>query len=129
MADPKRKGNVLFNNALLVSTEIGREETRCRHYMGYSFRSAARVLLYASSHRQDTDPKNPGEGGGGGGRTHSVPQIVQHEKRGVFFMCIPKVRAPPCVCVCACGQYSIDIFVVKGCQSRSFSTYSILVHN
>ena len=29
-----------------------REETRCRH-MGYSFRLAARVLLYASTHRQD----------------------------------------------------------------------------
>ena len=29
-----------------------REETRC-HHMGYSFRLAARVLLYASSHRQD----------------------------------------------------------------------------
>ena len=29
-----------------------REETRCRH-IGYSFRLAARVLLYASSHRQD----------------------------------------------------------------------------
>ena len=29
-----------------------REETRCRH-LGYSFRLAARVLLYASSHRQD----------------------------------------------------------------------------
>ena len=28
------------------------EETRCRH-MGYSFRLAARVLLYASCHRQD----------------------------------------------------------------------------
>ena len=29
-----------------------REETRC-HHMGYSFRLAVRVLLYASSHRQD----------------------------------------------------------------------------
>ena len=29
-----------------------REETRCRH-IGYSFRLAARVLLYAPSHRQD----------------------------------------------------------------------------
>ena len=29
-----------------------RVETRYRH-MGYSFRLAARVLLYASSHRQD----------------------------------------------------------------------------
>ena len=31
---------------------IVREETRCRH-IGYSFRLAARVLLYAPSHRQD----------------------------------------------------------------------------
>ena len=30
-----------------------REETRCRH-MGYSFWLAARVLLYAPSHRQDS---------------------------------------------------------------------------
>ena len=30
---------------------IVREETHCRH-MGYSFRLAARVLLYAPSHRQ-----------------------------------------------------------------------------
>ena len=33
--------------------QIAREETRCRSYMGYSLRLAARVLLYASSHRQD----------------------------------------------------------------------------
>ena len=32
---------------------IAREETRCRH-MDYSFRLAARVLLYAPSHRQDS---------------------------------------------------------------------------
>ena len=31
---------------------IVRKETRCRH-IGYSFRLAARVLLYAPSHRQD----------------------------------------------------------------------------
>ena len=30
-----------------------REETRCRNFMGSSFRLAARDLLYASSHRQD----------------------------------------------------------------------------
>ena len=34
------------------TTRIAREETYCRH-MGYSFRLAARVLLYAPSHRQD----------------------------------------------------------------------------
>ena len=32
---------------------IVRKETRCRH-IGYSYRLAARVLLYAPSHRQDT---------------------------------------------------------------------------
>ena len=30
-----------------------REETRCRHYMSYSLRLAARVILYALPHRQD----------------------------------------------------------------------------
>ena len=34
------------------TTQIAREETRSRH-LGYSFRLAARVLLYASSYRQD----------------------------------------------------------------------------
>ena len=34
------------------TTQIVREETRCRH-MGYSFRLAARVPLYAPSNRQD----------------------------------------------------------------------------
>ena len=32
---------------------IVRKETRCRH-IGYSYRLTARVLLYASSHRQDS---------------------------------------------------------------------------
>ena len=36
------------------TTQIAREKTRC-HHMGYSFRLAARVLLYASSHRQDNE--------------------------------------------------------------------------
>ena len=36
----------------LRNTQIAREETHC-HHMGYSFQLAARVLLYASSHRQD----------------------------------------------------------------------------
>ena len=29
------------------------EETRYRHYMGYTFRLAAMILLYAPFHRQD----------------------------------------------------------------------------
>ena len=37
----------------LRTTQIAREETRCRH-IAYSFRLAARVLLYAPSHRQDS---------------------------------------------------------------------------
>ena len=48
---------VLFNDALntfylRLYGEIARKETRCRH-IGYSFRLAERVLLYAQSHRQD----------------------------------------------------------------------------
>ena len=38
---------------MVRSTQIAREETRC-HHMGYSFWLAARVLLYAPSHRQDS---------------------------------------------------------------------------
>ena len=60
-----KEGNVLFNDALntfylrlygithMVNTiQIVREETCC-HHMGYSFQLEAKVLLYASSHRQD----------------------------------------------------------------------------
>ena len=39
--------DIWFRTILIV-----RKETRCRH-IGYSFRLAARVLLYAPSHRQD----------------------------------------------------------------------------
>ena len=58
----RKEGNVLFNDALNTfylrlygvrrMVEDQSEETRCRH-MDYSFRLAAMVLLYASSHRQD----------------------------------------------------------------------------
>ena len=61
-----KEGNVLFNNALNTfslrlygvghmvkgTIQIAREVTRCRH-IGYSYRLTARVLLYASTHRQD----------------------------------------------------------------------------
>ena len=63
----RKEGNVLFNDALntfylrlfgvrhniMVKDHSDSERgTRCRH-IGYFFRLAARVLLYASSHRQD----------------------------------------------------------------------------
>ena len=68
MAVGRKEGNVLFNDALntffiygymasdiiwLRTILIVRKETRCRH-IGYSFRLAAKVLLYAPSHRQDS---------------------------------------------------------------------------
>ena len=37
-----------------VKDHLAGEESRCCHNMRYSFRSAARVLLYARSHRQDS---------------------------------------------------------------------------
>ena len=59
--------NISFNDALNTfylwlygvghmvkdHSDSERQETRCRH-MGYSFRKAARVLLYAPSHRQES---------------------------------------------------------------------------
>ena len=61
-----KEGNILFNDTLITfylrlygvriwlrATRIAREETHC-HHMGYSFRLAAMVILYASSHRQDS---------------------------------------------------------------------------
>ena len=43
----------MASDILLRTILIARKETRC-HHMGYSFRLAARVLLYAPSHRQDS---------------------------------------------------------------------------
>ena len=42
----------MASNIWLRTILIVRKETRCRH-IGYSYRLTARVLLYASSHRQD----------------------------------------------------------------------------
>ena len=36
------------------TTQIARVQIHGRHYMGYSFRLAARVLSYAPSHRRDS---------------------------------------------------------------------------
>ena len=65
-SDSERERNVLFNDALNTfylrlygvrhmvkdHSDSEREDTRCRH-IGYSFRLAARVILYAPSHRRD----------------------------------------------------------------------------
>ena len=63
---------------------MAREETRCRH-MGYSFRLAARVLLYASSHRQDNT--YPGlcytsRGALAGTRNSSMGQLIMETPHG-----------------------------------------------
>ena len=61
-----KEGNVLFNHILskfiysymasskgaLIATT--KQESRCCHFMGYSFQLTARGLLYAPSHRQDS---------------------------------------------------------------------------
>ena len=61
----RKEGNVLFNDALntfylrlygvrhMVKDHSDRKKETCCRHMGYSFRLAARVLWYASSHRQD----------------------------------------------------------------------------
>ena len=57
----RKEGNVLFNDApnflrlydVRHMVKDHSEETRCRH-IAYSFRLAARVLLYAPSHRRES---------------------------------------------------------------------------
>ena len=55
----KKEGNVLFNDALntflirLYGVGHMVKDHSDSHHMGYSFRLAAMVLLYAPSHRQD----------------------------------------------------------------------------
>ena len=44
--------NITSSLAMVKNYSLVREETRCCH-IGYSFHLTARVLLYASSHRQD----------------------------------------------------------------------------
>ena len=66
------------------TTQIVREETRCRH-MGYSFRLAARVLLYASSHRQD-----------------NTYHGLCYTSRGTLTGTCVHMGACVCVCVCTC---------------------------
>ena len=43
----------MASDVWLRTTQIVRKKTRCCH-MGYSFRLAERILLYAPSHRQDS---------------------------------------------------------------------------
>ena len=42
-----------FIHGYMLKDHSDRREETCCHHIGYSFRLAARVLLYASSHRQD----------------------------------------------------------------------------
>ena len=56
----RKEGNVLFNDALNTFyvrlygvRHMVKDQSICCRHMVYSFRLAARVLLYASSHRQD----------------------------------------------------------------------------
>ena len=90
-----KEGNVLFNDALntfylrlygvniwLRTTQIAREETRCCH-IGYSFQLAARVLLYASSHRQDSIYHGlcyTSRGALAGTRNSSMGPLSHHER-------------------------------------------------
>ena len=46
--------NLLASDTWLANTQITREETHCCYFTGYSFWLAARYLLYAPSHRQDS---------------------------------------------------------------------------
>ena len=65
MTTTNKEGNVLFNDTLntfylqlygighMVKDHSDSERGTCCHHVGYSFQLGARVLLYASSWRQD----------------------------------------------------------------------------
>ena len=91
----RKEGNDLFNDALNTfylqlygirhmvkdHSDSEREETCCLH-MGYSFRLTARVLLYASSHRQ-----------------YNTYHGLCYTSRGALDT---YTSAYVCVCVCVC---------------------------
>ena len=78
---------------------IVRKETRCRH-IGYSFRLAARVLLYAPSHRQN-----------------NTYHGLCYTSRGALAGTRNSSMGPPyegsivCVCVCVCVCVYIYIYI------------------
>ena len=49
-----RMHSTYFIYDYMVKGHAAREETRYRHYMGYSFRLAAKYLLYAPSYKHDS---------------------------------------------------------------------------
>ena len=85
------------------TTQIAKEETRCRH-MGYSFRLAARLVLYASSHRQDSI-------------YHGHCYTSRRALAGTIFMDNDKYNMNEmcvCVCVCVCVLIYVNTHT-KGC--------------
>ena len=66
---------------MALHTQIAREKTRCRH-MGYSFRLAARVHLYASSHRQVNTYHGLCYTSRGGARCSSMVRAFAHGAMG-----------------------------------------------
>ena len=69
---------------------IVRKETRCRH-IGYSFRLAVRVLLYALSHRQD-----------------STCHGLCYHSRGALAGTRTQVKETNCVASCSISHFSLD---------------------
>ena len=76
---------------------IVREETRCRHIC-YSFRLAARVLLYASSHRQDNTYHGLcyiGRGALAGMRNSSMGSLSNSTYVGLFIVVLDGMKYRP----------------------------------
>ena len=51
---PRSYISPLFRKCTYRTTQTAREETRCHHFMDYSFHLVARNVLYAPSHIQDS---------------------------------------------------------------------------
>ena len=111
-----KEGNLLFNDALntfylrlygirhMVKDLLDRREEICCRHIGYSFRLAARVLLYASSHRQDNTYHDICYNScGAQAGTRNMLYII------IIYIYI-YIYIYMCVCACVCVQHRKHIY-------------------
>ena len=119
-----------FSNGYMASDvwymtiQRARKENRCRH-MGYSFQLAARVLLYAPSHRQDNSYHGicyTSRGALAETRNSIMSERSYHGSTVCMYICIfvcMYVCMHVCVsvhaCVCACVYIYVCITISMYC--------------
>ena len=128
----RKKGNVLFNDALntLYLRLYGvrhmvkdHSDSERGNHMGYIFRLAARVLLYASSHRHYNTYH---------GLCYTSCGALAGTRNVCMYVYI-YISVCVCVCVCVCAHvcylvdYNLDaISCVWGHNTRTFEKFEVI---